>query len=169
MTKSIELSCAASSSRRCPRRAPAPGWGRPRSWVPSARDWAIWWVRSPWASPSTPMWNPELLELMLDADDVRAQLLALVEADAKAFVPLSAAYGLPGNSDEEKAHKAQVLEACLRDACAVPLDIMRACARAIELCERFAELEAHSSSRTRAAASSPARPRCRRRPASTSS
>lgn len=140
MTKSVELSCeefveALSSSQ------PAPVAGeRPPSWAPSARAWAIWWVRSTVGKPKYADVEPELLELMLDADDVRARLLALVEADAEAFVPLSAAYGLPSNTDEEKAHKAQVLEARLRDACAVPLDIMRACARAIELCERFAAL-----------------------------
>lgn len=82
--------------------------------------------------------EPEILELMLDADDLQTRLLALVEADAEAFVPLSAAYGLPSTTDEERAHKAQVMEACLRDAAAVPLDIMEACGRAIELCARFA-------------------------------
>ena len=86
--------------------------------MPSARDWAIWWVALTVGKPKYADVEPELLELMLDADDVRAQLLALVEADAKAFVPLSAAYGLPGNTDEEKAHKAQcsgsVPARCLR-------------------------------------------------------
>ena len=140
MTKSIELSCEefveALSSK-----APAPGGGGAAAFVGAVGAGLGHMVGAlTVGKPKYADVEPELLELMLDADDVRAQLLALVEADAKAFVPLSAAYGLPGNTDEEKAHKAQVLEACLRDACAVPLDIMRACARAIELCERFAEL-----------------------------
>lgn len=137
MTKSIELSCEefveALSSK-----APAPGGGGAAAFVGAVGAGLGHMVGAlTVGKPKYADVEPELLELMLDADDVRAQLLALVEADAKAFVPLSAAYGLPGNTDEEKA---QVLEACLRDACAVPLDIMRACARAIELCERFAEL-----------------------------
>lgn len=140
MTKSVELSCeefveALSSSQ------PAPGGGGAAALVGAIGAGLGHMVGAlTVGKPKYADVEPELLELMLDANDVRAQLLALVEADAEAFVPLSAAYGLPSNTDEEKAHKAQVLEARLRDACAVPLDIMRACARAIELCERFAAL-----------------------------
>ena len=138
MTKSVELSCeefveALSSSQ------PAPGGGGAAALVGAIGAGLGHMVGAlTVGKPKYADVEPELLELMLDADDVRARLLALVEADAEAFVPLSAAYGLPSNTDEEKAHKAQVLEARLRDACAVPLDIMRA--RAIELCERFAAL-----------------------------
>ena len=134
MTKSIELSCEefveALSSK-----APAPGGGGAAALVGAVGAGLGHMVGAlTVGKPKYADVEPELLELMLDADDVRARLLALVEADAEAFVPLSAAYGLPGNTDEEKARKAQVLEECLRDACAVPLDIMRGCTRAIELC-----------------------------------
>jgi formiminotetrahydrofolate cyclodeaminase len=51
---------------------------------------------------------------------------------------LAAAYRLPKDSDAEKAHKAQVMEAALREACGAPLEIMRKCADAIVLLETAA-------------------------------
>ena len=140
MTKSIELSCEdfveALSSK-----APAPGGGGAAALVGAIGAGLGDMVGAfTVGKPRYADVEPQLVELMLDADDLQAHLLALVEADAQAFMPLSAAYGLPSATDEEKAHKAQVLETCLRDATAVPLDIMRACARAIELCKRFAAL-----------------------------
>lgn len=80
----------------------------------------------------------DIIELKKQADALQDRLLALVAADAEAFEPLSRAYGLPKETDEEKAHKAQVMEKCLHDACEVPLDIMRACCEAIDLHEQFA-------------------------------
>ncbi len=80
----------------------------------------------------------DIIELKEQADALQDRLLALVAADAEAFEPLSRAYGLPKETDEEKAHKAQVMEKCLHDACEVPLDIMRACCEAIDLHEQFA-------------------------------
>lgn len=80
----------------------------------------------------------DIIELKKQADALQDRLLALVAADAEAFEPLSRAYGLPKETDEEKVHKAQVMEKCLHDACEVPLDIMRACCEAIDLHEQFA-------------------------------
>lgn len=73
------------------------------------------------------------------ADDITARLLDLVEKDAEAFEPLSAAYGMPKSTPEEIAKKAEVMEAALVGACEVPLGIMRTCAEAIDLIETFAE------------------------------
>lgn len=80
----------------------------------------------------------DVIELKKQADALQDRLLALVAADAEVFEPLSRAYGLPKETEEEKAHKAQVMEKCLHDACEVPLDIMRACCEAIDLHEQFA-------------------------------
>lgn len=80
----------------------------------------------------------DIIELKKQSDALQDKLLSLVAADAEAFVPLSAAYGLPSETDEEKAHKEDVMEKCLHDACEVPLQIMRACCEAIDLHEQFA-------------------------------
>ena len=52
------------------------------------------------------------------------ELEDLVDQDAEAFYPLSQAYGLPKNTEEEKAHKAKVMEEALYSASLVPLRIM---------------------------------------------
>lgn len=61
-----------------------------------------------------------------------------MQADAEAFEPLAAAYGLPKDTPEQAAHKAAVLEAALQGACDVPLDIMRKCADGVALVEQYA-------------------------------
>ena len=53
-------------------------------------------------------------------------ILDLIAKDAEAFEPLSEAYGLPSNTEEEKRVKALVLENESKNAVAVPLEIMSA-------------------------------------------
>lgn len=72
------------------------------------------------------------------AEGLRKELEALVQADAEAFAPLAAAYGLPKDTPEQAAHKAAVLETALDAACAVPLQIMQKCAEGIALVEEYA-------------------------------
>lgn len=72
------------------------------------------------------------------AEALRRELEALVQADAEAFAPLAAAYGLPKDTPAQAAHKAAVLEAALNTACAVPLEIMQKCAEGIVLVEEYA-------------------------------
>ena len=52
----------------------------------------------------------DILTLNERAGALRAELEALVQADAEAFAPLAAAYGLPKDTPEQAAHKAAVLE-----------------------------------------------------------
>ena len=49
------------------------------------------------------------------------------------------AYGLAEKTEAEKAEKDRVMEAALKDACSVPLEIMEKCCRAILLQKDFAE------------------------------
>ena len=72
------------------------------------------------------------------AEALRLELEALVQADADAFTPLAAAYGLPKDTPEQAAHKASVLEAALDGASAVPLQIMEKCAEGIALAGQYA-------------------------------
>lgn len=72
------------------------------------------------------------------AEALRRELEALVQADAEAFAPLAAAYGLPKDTPARAAHKAAVLDAALNTACAVPLEIMQKCAEGIVLVEEYA-------------------------------
>ena len=52
------------------------------------------------------------------------KLIDLTDKDAEAFAPLSAAYGLPKDTEEQKAAKARIMEGALYDASVVPIEIM---------------------------------------------
>lgn len=73
--------------------------------------------------------------LMARAQELRKRLLECVERDAAAFEPLSRAYALPHDAPE----RGEVMEKCLRDAAAPPLEIFDLCCEAIELQREFAE------------------------------
>lgn len=81
----------------------------------------------------------EMYELKGKADALQKEFLHLIERDAEVFEPLSKAYGMPRNTEEEKAEKARVMEIVLKDACSVPMEIMERCCEAIDLIEVFAE------------------------------
>lgn len=81
----------------------------------------------------------QMYELMAECDSLQKELLALVERDAQVFAPLSKAYGMPRETEEEKAQREQVMAAALREASLVPMEIMEKCARALELISVFAE------------------------------
>ncbi len=76
----------------------------------------------------------ELREL----DVTRGRLVALIDADAAAFAPLAAAYGMPRETPEEQAAKDAALQAALVEACEVPLEIMRQCVLVAESCDFMA-------------------------------
>jgi len=80
----------------------------------------------------------DLRALNARAEALRRRLEALVQADAEAFMPLAAAYGLPKETPEQQAHKAAVLEQALDGACAVPLETMEACCEGIALAREYA-------------------------------
>ena len=67
--------------------------------------------------------------LMARAENIRARLLAQVDADAAAFEPLSKAYAIP----KDDPGREEVMEKCLRDAAAAPMEILRLCCEAIDL------------------------------------
>jgi formiminotetrahydrofolate cyclodeaminase len=81
----------------------------------------------------------DIAALIEKASRLQEDLVALVKRDAEVFEPLSKAYGLPKGTAEEQAEKARVMEAALRDACSVPLEIMEKSCAAIELLRDFAE------------------------------
>ena len=56
----------------------------------------------------------EMYELKGKADALQKELLHLIERDAEVFEPLSKAYGMPRNTEEEKAEKARVMEFVLQ-------------------------------------------------------
>jgi formiminotetrahydrofolate cyclodeaminase len=81
----------------------------------------------------------DIQALMAKGNVLIAELLTLVDRDAEVFEPLSKAYGLPKETEAEKAEKDRIMEACLREACSVPMEIMEKCCEAIELIDEYAK------------------------------
>ena len=80
----------------------------------------------------------EMWELKAKCDKLQAELLTLIERDAEVFEPLSKAYGMPRETEEEKAEKARVMDIVLKEACSVPMEIMEKCCEAIDVIVEFA-------------------------------
>ncbi|MDR2468778.1 MAG: cyclodeaminase/cyclohydrolase family protein [Spirochaetaceae bacterium] len=80
----------------------------------------------------------DMLQLHKEAERLQQELLDLIQKDAEEFEPLSKAYGLPQNTDAEKAEKDRIMEAALQAACDVPFKIMQKCAEAIRLHKEYA-------------------------------
>lgn len=81
----------------------------------------------------------DIIELMRHSDELQARFLELVEKDAKAFEPLSKAYGMPKETKEQQAEKEKVMEQALIEASKVPYEIMEACKEAVDLIDVYAE------------------------------
>ena len=80
----------------------------------------------------------DILEIIAKGQHLITRLEELVQEDADAFYPLSQAYGLPKNTEEEARIKEETLQKALVKATLVPLEIARYCAKAIDLHEELA-------------------------------
>jgi len=79
--------------------------------------------------------EPRIIELMNRAQELRVELLECIDADAKAFEPLSKAYGIP----KDDPSRDELMEKCLKDAAAVPMRILKLSCEAVELQKEFAQ------------------------------
>jgi formiminotetrahydrofolate cyclodeaminase len=64
--------------------------------------------------------------------ELARELEALVDRDSEAYETVMAAYKKPKGTDEEKAARSAGIQSAMRVAIAAPLDVMRACAAAVE-------------------------------------
>ena len=76
----------------------------------------------------------DIAALNAKAEALREDFLALIDADAEAFEPLSKAYGIP----KDEPARGEVMEAALLAAVQPPLEIMRKCVKALELIAEYA-------------------------------
>ena len=76
----------------------------------------------------------DILALNARAETLRADFVALIDADAEAFAPLAKAYSIPKDAPE----RAEVMEAALKRAAEPPLEIMRRSAEALDVIEDYA-------------------------------
>ena len=76
----------------------------------------------------------DIAALNAKAEALRAGFVALVDADAEAFAPLSRAYGIP----KDDPSRDEIMEPALLKAAEAPLEIMRKCAEALDLISGYA-------------------------------
>ncbi len=74
-----------------------------------------------------------------EAQEISARLSAAVDEDAQAFETILAAGRLPRRTDEERAARETAMQAATRRAIDVPLSVMRASLRALEIAHTMTE------------------------------
>ena len=79
--------------------------------------------------------EPEVKELLDEAEEVRQTLLQLVEDDAAVFNSFMACYKLPKGTEEEKTARTQAIRQAAKQAAEVPLAIAKASYRALQLAQ----------------------------------
>lgn len=73
------------------------------------------------------------------ATELQEELLKMIDADAECFLPLSKAYGMPKDTEEQKKLKEETLENCLKTACEVPVSIVKLAYESIKLHEALVD------------------------------
>lgn len=81
-------------------------------------------------------YEEELRTMMAEAQRIEKELLHLIEEDAEGFKPLAEAYSIPKDNPD----RPRILEEATKNACVAPMAMIRACARAMELIERFGKI-----------------------------
>jgi len=80
-------------------------------------------------------YEEDIQRIIAEAVALEKSLLEQIEGDARVFEPLSKAYSIP----KDDPSRGEVMEAALREACTVPMDIMRDCCKAIDLHTELAQ------------------------------
>ena len=79
----------------------------------------------------------EVKALLQEAEQVRQDLLALVEDDAAVFNSFMACYKLPKTTDAEKAARTAAIRKAAKQAAEVPLAIAKASYKVLQLADRL--------------------------------
>ena len=85
-------------------------------------------------------YQEEIEELIDKATDMTKRLAECMDKDAEAFEPLSKAYGLPKNTEEEIKKREEIMEKALVKASEAPLSMMKEILEAMKLIERIAQI-----------------------------
>ena len=84
-------------------------------------------------------YEEDIQRILARTGELQDRLLKLIDEDAENFYPLSQAYGLPKDTEEQKKAKEETLQKCFKVAIQGPADIMRVCHEAVILEEELAD------------------------------
>jgi methenyltetrahydrofolate cyclohydrolase len=92
----------------------------------------------------------ELAATLRRAQELRARLCSMIDADVAAFDAVMRAYALPKSGDADKAARSAAIQRALHEATLAPLECARACAEVMELARLVAQ-KGHTSAAGEAA------------------
>lgn len=82
-------------------------------------------------------YQEEIEESIKKANELTKELALCMDRDAESFEPLSKAYGLPKDTEEQLAYRTKVMEEALVAASEAPLAMMEVIMKALKLLERL--------------------------------
>lgn len=85
-------------------------------------------------------YQAEIDEILVKAEKLTKELLAGMDKDAEAFEPLSKAYGLKKDTEEEMKQREIIMEKALLDASLAPLSLMKKIVEAMQVVRRLADI-----------------------------
>ena len=80
----------------------------------------------------------DLTKILAASEGLRATFTQLVDRDTAAFNKVVEAYGLPKDTDDQKALRSVAIEEGTKEATLVPLEVMKHCIDALALAEEVA-------------------------------
>lgn len=84
-------------------------------------------------------YEEDIQKIILKTDELRKEFINLIDEDAKNFLPLSKAYGLKAQTEEEKKHKNEVISECSKVAGIVPGKLVELCAKSAKVLEQLVD------------------------------
>lgn len=82
----------------------------------------------------------KIKSILAKAKELEKELIKMIDDDAQCFLPLSKAYGMSAKTEEEKKEKQETLEKALKNACEVPIQIIKTTYEAIKLHEELVDI-----------------------------
>lgn len=80
----------------------------------------------------------EMKKILFQSEALRKQFTELVDKDTVAFNKVMEAYGLPKDTDPQKALRAAAIRGATKEATLVPLEVMKHCIDALALAQEVA-------------------------------
>ena len=81
----------------------------------------------------------EMKAILAQAEGLRAQFTELIDRDTDAFNKVMEAFGLPKETEPQKALRAAAIREATKEATLVPLEVMKHCIDALALTQRVAD------------------------------
>ncbi|MBI4417345.1 MAG: cyclodeaminase/cyclohydrolase family protein [Ignavibacteriales bacterium] len=81
----------------------------------------------------------DMIDILGQADELRARLTSLIDQDTEAFNGVMRAFGMPRGTDEEKQKRSEAIQDATKEATLIPLEVMKLSEKALVLAKEVAE------------------------------